>query len=353
MKFGSNINLSQNELQNAVLQNLASEPSNPKKGQMYFNTTTNLYGIYNGTTWTYLKPDPNSVTKSVASTAQGKIQVSAGANREIQDFSTTDGIVKVNTDGVAELATKDVDYVSPNGNVALTNKTIDANSNTVQNLDLSNFETGVIDTDSTMSNNSDSKLATQKAVKTFVENKLTSAVTLKGPLDASTNPNYPSGKVGDQYRITVAGKVGGVNGVLVEVGDVIECYVASPSGDQSSVGSNWSVLQSNVSKATESTLGLTQFASKSETEERLIDDKSVTPADLTSFPMKRMATIGDGTSTLFTIVDNLNTIDKVASVRDASTDEQILVDIKYTLNTTILTFGVAPSVNSYKAVIIG
>lgn len=48
--FLVDINLNKNELQNAAVQNLAADPSNPIKGLMYFNTTTNRFRVFNGTT---------------------------------------------------------------------------------------------------------------------------------------------------------------------------------------------------------------------------------------------------------------------------------------------------------------
>ena len=41
--FLVDLNLNQNEVQNGVMQNLPSDPSNPIKGQVYFNTTTNKF----------------------------------------------------------------------------------------------------------------------------------------------------------------------------------------------------------------------------------------------------------------------------------------------------------------------
>ena len=48
MLFLTTINLNKNELQNSVIQNLATDPSNPKPGQMYFNTVTNRFRVYTG-----------------------------------------------------------------------------------------------------------------------------------------------------------------------------------------------------------------------------------------------------------------------------------------------------------------
>lgn len=56
------INLNQLELQNARIQNLASAPASPVKGQIYFNTTTNKAMVYDGTNWVPWEADTNSVT---------------------------------------------------------------------------------------------------------------------------------------------------------------------------------------------------------------------------------------------------------------------------------------------------
>jgi hypothetical protein len=49
-KFLTNIDLNINELQNAVIQNLATDPESGSAGQVYFNTVDQVLKVYNGTT---------------------------------------------------------------------------------------------------------------------------------------------------------------------------------------------------------------------------------------------------------------------------------------------------------------
>jgi hypothetical protein len=90
---------------------------------------------------------------------------------------------------------------------------------------------------------------TQNAVKTYTDNILGNANALiyKGVIDCSTNPNYPAANAGEMYIVSVAGKIGGVSGETVEVGDMLICNNdTTPSGNQATVGIYWNAIQKNI-----------------------------------------------------------------------------------------------------------
>lgn len=113
------------------------------------------------------------------------------------------------------------------------------------------FYSGItLDTDTTLAANSDARIPSQKAVKAYAD-ALLDAVNgwqIKNvALDCSANPNYPAASAGWAYVVSVAGKIGGASGKTVEVGDIALCLVdSSASGDQATVGANWTILQANL-----------------------------------------------------------------------------------------------------------
>jgi hypothetical protein len=68
---------------------------------------------------------------------------------------------------------------------------------------------------------------------------------LKGFLDCSTNPNYPAASIGDEYKVIIAGKIGGASGVDVHVGDIVTCSETNDGGDESTVGTYFFITEGN------------------------------------------------------------------------------------------------------------
>lgn len=83
---------------------------------------------------------------------------------------------------------------------------------------------------------------------------------LKGSTDCSSNPDYPGGEVGDAYYVSVAGKIGGASGKVVEVGDVYVCKADAATGAEAAVGTSWFVIQANLTGITAAGLAFIQAA---------------------------------------------------------------------------------------------
>jgi hypothetical protein len=119
-------------------------------------------------------------------------------------------------------------------------------------LDVAQVPASYLDTDGTLAANSDTKVATQRAVKTYADQLIAAAdaMVFKGVVDCSANPNYPAADRGHTYRVSVAGKIGGASGTNVEVGDLLLCLTdGTLAGTQAGVGTAWSIAQSNLDGA--------------------------------------------------------------------------------------------------------
>ena len=85
IKFVSSINLNKNELQNAVIHNLATAPAAPNQGQIYYNTTGGDQSIYfwDGTNWVDVGGDVRSVIAGAGLTSSGTRDVTLNVGQGV------------------------------------------------------------------------------------------------------------------------------------------------------------------------------------------------------------------------------------------------------------------------------
>lgn len=71
IKYLNSLNLGKNELQNARIQNLATAPSSPVEGQIYYNTGDSEMYYYDGSAWQSMAGDITAVTAGAGLTGGG------------------------------------------------------------------------------------------------------------------------------------------------------------------------------------------------------------------------------------------------------------------------------------------
>ena len=201
---------------------------------------------------------------------------------------------------------------------------------------------GYLDTDGALTANSDTKVASQKATRTYVGTAIAAYVAaqdveiFKGGIDCSANPNYPAADAGNVYRVTVAGKIGGASGVNVEVGDRLECTADSTaSGNQATVGANWMISQVNIDGA-------------------VVGPASSTSGNLASFNGTGGKTVQDSgvaASDVLTKSDNLASLANVGTARSnlgaiGASDTVTLTNKRVTRRVTAIASNAAPTINT-------
>jgi len=421
MELVSKLNLNKNQIQNAILQQLAANPGSPVEGLFYYNTASHKPFFYNGSSWVDWSGGAGGGTvsggsnigtagvgvfKQLNGTSLEFKKINAGsskvtitddtANNEIDinvvesalslssiggtlpvtkggtGVTSLTGIIKGNGTGNMSAATANTDYLIPITSGANTDiLTRDANG-VPQGSGKKFNDAGTTVNDIWSANQ----------INTAINNGFAAnnAQVLKGSLDCSANPNYPAASVGWTYKVTVAGKIGGASGPNVEIGDQIICLTNSASDNHATVGSNFTIIQTNIDGAVTSSETSTvdsQVTVFSGTSGKIIKKTTVTIDASGNLNLPSGATykingvdispatigaaktystsIGDGSSTSIVVTHNLGTRAVQVQLWEASGSYNMVVpDIQATtINTVTLIFGTAPTSGQYTVVVVG
>jgi len=294
-KFLVNLDLSQNQLLNATVQNLASAPSSPVAGQIYYNTTSNNFQYYNGTAWIVLTSfTPSSYT--------------------LDQFGAPVADVSFNSHKITNLTTP------TNANDAANKSYVDG---VAQGLNVKSSVVAATTTNITLS-----------GAQTIDGVSITAGqrVLVKNQTTATQNGIYVAAasawaRSADQQTPTQ--------------GDFTFVEQGTTNGSQGWILANGSTTWTQFSAAGEYTAG-TGIS---------ISGNTISVASTT--PQKYSTTLSTS-STTYTITHNLGTLDVLVQIYAVADGSEVVVDnLRATTNTVTLNFSVAPTANAYRVVVIG
>ena len=400
INYLSSIDLNKNELQNAKIHVLATAPSSPQEGQIYYNSTDSKLYFYDGSNWIDASGDIKSVTSSTtatltvtdstgpnpalsivtASVTNGGTALATGD--QIYDFVTGLGYSTTDTDvNVANLTarlpqiTEDVTIgdasdvtittsgdLTVTGDLTVSGTTTTVNSNTVT-VDDPVFTLGG-DTAPASDDNKDRGIefryhdGTNAKLGFFGFDDSTGKFTF---LTAATNTSEVfSGTKGslDIADIELSGSIKKIDGATPTNGQILignttanDMQLATiTAGEGIDITNGGGSITIAGEDASTSNKGIVELATTAEALSGTDAARAVTPAGLAARSF--VGTIGDGSATAITVTHSLGTRNVIIQLYDSSTYDTVYADVvRTTTDSATITFATAPASNDIKVLI--
>lgn len=216
MKYLTHIDLCKNELQNAVIQLLATAPATPKTGQIYYNTTDKTTYQYDGTKWNPIG-GLDSETKEKIQNLPYTMDLDLTSGNLIFGLKDSTGIVNAFSAAIAPVAPLSFAESITTGNFQLkltTDTSMSATStNPVQNKVVKNYIDNAIE-------NLPADQFLDLTKTTFVQSFAWSNTTYPG----STNPNLNGKPV---LVMALKDENGNIAYSFINLEDLIDVYTGT------------------------------------------------------------------------------------------------------------------------------
>lgn len=338
------IDMNQNEVQNAVIQNLASAPANPKSGQHYFNTADNTEYVWDGTAWVdalnqgriYTGGDGIDITGSVVAvdnTVAKKTDIANGT-LTIQKNGTT---VQTFTANQSTAATANITVPVTAADVNALPDTTKYAASASMTIDNTTYVVTL-----QLKDQDGNNIGTAQTIDLPLE-----SVVVSGSYDSVNKKIVLTLKDGSTIDIPVADLIAGLQTEITATNmldaDLVDDSTAAhkfvTAAQRTQIGTNASNI--TAIQNTLATYGDIVTHNASEFTKKLT---TVNPA----------LTASSGVCT-WTITNTLGTADCIASIREVSSNEEVACNVTYGGANIVVKINSASNIaaNTYKATIIG
>ena len=326
LSYLTDINLNKNELQNAVIQKLSTDPSSGQTaGWIIYNTTDNQLKVYDGTDWTNVGGDITRVNITAGTGLSGSVDTTSGTHTQTIDLadtgvtaasygsSTAIPVITVNAQG--QITAASTAAISTDLTIAA-----DSGSNDVVSIgsDTLTFAGTTNEVETTVTNNQ-------------IQIGLPDDVTIGNNLTVTGN-------------LTVSGTTTTVNTETINLADNIITLNSNETGTPSENAG----IEVERGTSTNVDLRWNEGTDIWELTKDGTDYYEIQTVGESTFA----ASIGDGSATSIAVTHNLGTQDVIVQLYDASSLDTVYADVVRT-STSVVTidFASAPATNDIRVLI--